>query len=136
MYPTLLDLDTGQTHTLTQNDASVFQWCENNYACDCNRGLFVGRHRQLDEEAVARFAGETEDACVARRFVIVDVHGDLEGHTPEELVALGNWDYPIDAQRLAQGWRTMQEEAQTLRRMADQAAGPATSVPARRPERL
>lgn len=123
MYPTILDLDTHRTHTLTEQEASVFQWCENNHACDCNRSLFVGRHMGLTEDEVNRFAIETDGACVSRRFVIVDAHGDLEGRSVEDIVREGNATYPADAQQQAWTWRRAQESLalqDVLREVTDQ----------------
>lgn len=109
MYPTILDLDTNLIHTLPEQDTDVFQWCENNHACDCNRSLFVGRHLGLSETEVDRFAIETDGCCVSRRFVIVDAHGDLEGRSVEDIVRDGNATYPPAAQQQAWTWRRAQE---------------------------
>lgn len=76
MIPTFLDLRTGKT--AKGSDMSVFWWTEGNGACDCNRAR--------------AFPGVTdltwrEGYCYGtKRFVAIDVEGDLEDAPSKEHV--------------------------------------------------
>lgn len=73
MIPTFLDLRTGKT--AKGDDMSVFWWTEGNGACDCNRLLAFGL-RHLD-------VGEVGFCLGWKRFIAIDVEGDLEGAFPD-----------------------------------------------------
>lgn len=63
----------------------LFSWCENNFACDCNRGDVFYPDAESDfpcSGAVNRFT--------LLALNVADV-GDLLAATPEELDALPNW---------------------------------------------
>jgi hypothetical protein len=92
VIPTFLDLRTGKT--AKGDDMSVFWWTEGNGGCDCNRRL--------------AFPDATDPAwidgycCGCKRFVAIDVEGDLalsdiDGtqvpHTKEQVLAAMNADY-------------------------------------------
>lgn len=83
IQPTILDLKTGKskkcTHTFSIFD--VWWWTEGNGSCDCNRILAMG-HDWDDFER-----------CECRRFILVDVDGDFEGWTKEEILAEANLEY-------------------------------------------
>ena len=90
MYPTLLDTKTGKTAIASDTDRSVFWWSEGNGSCDCNRALCIGE--DVVNELEEQFG--TNVCCGCTRIVAIDVHGDLEGLTKEEVLENLNSDYP------------------------------------------
>ena len=92
MYPTILDLKTGERHLCKDRpwDCSVFWWTDGNGACDCNRALAIKKRTEWPEYA-KQFS---EGICLGcKRFLIVDVHGDLEGQSKESIIAEANAGY-------------------------------------------
>ncbi len=90
MFVTLLDRETQQT-AQTELDISVFYWVDGNGSCDCNRILAFP---DVDEEAYHKSLGVDINHCLGtKRFVVTQVHGDLEGQAPEELVKQCNQGY-------------------------------------------
>lgn len=71
MIPTFLDLRTGKT--AKGDDASFFWWTEGNGSCDCNRAIAFGV--EVRAQMYAQFPGV---CCGCKRFVAIDVEGDLE----------------------------------------------------------
>lgn len=87
MKVTLYDRVT--EHTAEAGDYSVFWWTEGNGSCDCNRALAF--EPEVDEELEKKFG---EHFCYGtERFIAIDVHGDLEGHTKEHLICIMNEEY-------------------------------------------
>jgi len=86
MYPTLKDTKTGSVKDAGIGwDGSYWSWTDGNYGCDCNKALaFFGR----DDEAAWKMQ------CGSTRFIAVDVNGDLEGYTKEDIIAEMNRYYP------------------------------------------
>lgn len=83
MYPTILDIQTKQRRTVPDQEASVFWWTEGNGSCDCNRSIAMG------------YSLGPAGSCLGNlRFLVVDVHGDLEGWDKAEVLAEANRDYP------------------------------------------
>lgn len=82
MRVTILDVITNETKDLEQ-DWPVWWWEDGNGSCDCNRAIFFGH----SEPGTHRYCAGAE------RYVIVDVHGDLEGETTEDILARLNSDY-------------------------------------------
>ena len=92
MYPLLLDTKSGKTATPEKWDSSLFWWAEGNGSCDCNRAIAISEevHSELCEQ-------HGEGTCFgAQRIVAIDVFGDLEGMTKEQVLAEMNQDYPQD----------------------------------------
>jgi hypothetical protein len=96
MIPTFLDLITGKT--AKGDDSSLFWWSEGNGACDCNRVI------QFDESVVDEMDAQMrkdhpdmlphQSFCYGcKRFVAIDVEGDLEGNTKEQVLAGLNSEY-------------------------------------------
>lgn len=79
MRPVLKDLLMGDTR-LSNQDVSVWTWTEGNWSCDCNRAIACGKPWATS-------------SCGNKRFVVVEVHGDLEGWDPESLIARCNEGY-------------------------------------------
>jgi|SRR5580765_7565373 len=94
MHITLLDLLTHERRDCPDYpDMDVRYWSEGDGGCDCNRAVaFGGDEAYEDQRARLRLA---EDDCLGyNRWLIVAVHGDLEGYTTAEVLALVNQDYP------------------------------------------
>lgn len=90
MYPTLLDTKTGKTVTAKDMDSSLFWWIDGNGSCDCNRAIAFGD--DVEEEMTAGFG---EGCCFGcSRIIAVDVHGDLEGVSKEQIIKEMNDEYP------------------------------------------
>ncbi len=68
-------------------DWSLFNWSENNDSCDCNRAISFPKIALKLENQYGNFCYGTQ------RFIAIDVRGDLEGHTKEEVLELVNQDY-------------------------------------------
>lgn len=65
LRPTLLDRETGERRLVDERwSASLFQWAENGFSCDCNRSLAFGRTFE-----------ESDGPCRSVRYVVVDVEG-------------------------------------------------------------
>lgn len=100
MKVTLLDAKTGERRDCSnfcdETDFGVYWWCEGNGSCDCNRALAFDRGEGEDHSEEQRLALGLEENCCfgAERWLIVDVSGDLEEMTREEVLAMANSDYP------------------------------------------
>lgn len=90
MYPTLLDTKTGKTVVAEKFDGTLFWWADGNGSCDCNRCLAF-EDRQVYEELTEEYG---ENVCFCNeRFIVIDVHGDLEGTSKEDVIAEMNSGY-------------------------------------------
>jgi hypothetical protein len=94
--PIFIDLCTGRV--ARADDQSVYWWTEGNGACDCNRVIhFEGVYEEMD--AAMRKAHpemkEWQSYCYGcKRFVAIEVEGDLDGETREQILARMNSEYP------------------------------------------
>jgi hypothetical protein len=95
MYPTLLDTKTGKTVVAENMDCNVFWWTEGNGSCDCNRAICIGE--DVVDELEAEFGEHV--CCGYNRIVAIDIHGDLEGLTKDEVLEDLNSEYPEDLQK-------------------------------------
>lgn len=87
MHATILDAQTGQradSRDRFESGRSVYWWTAGNGSCDCNRMTCFGHG---DDSTAGLCAG-------CERYLVIDVHGDLEGSTREECVRMANQDYP------------------------------------------
>lgn len=92
--PTLKDLITGIVKKAY--DASVFWWTEGNGSCDCNRSIVFGKHEEMtaaqrvEHPELERHQGY----CFGcKRFIAIDVDGDLEGLSKEKALQELNRGY-------------------------------------------
>jgi hypothetical protein len=92
VIPKLKDLKTGEEEwSHFDCEADIFWWSEGNGSCDCNRALTFDS--KIEEELEVKFG----DYCYGcERFVVIDVKGDLEGLTKEEVIKLCNEGYDND----------------------------------------
>lgn len=79
---TFIDRETGAMATSTE-PMSEFWWTEGNGSCDCNRAYVFG----VEDDVMK---------CQSKRFLAVDVEGDLGEMTKVEMLAAMNGDY-VDA---------------------------------------
>jgi hypothetical protein len=96
VIPTFLDLRTGRT--AWGQDESLFWWTDGTCSCDCNRAIYFGLDtvRELREQTKARHPDlkPHQNYCYGtKRFVAIDVIGDLEGKTREQTLAAINAEY-------------------------------------------
>lgn len=97
MKVTLLDTKTGERRDCSEQEFGVRWWLEGNGSCDCNRALFFDRGDEDHGEEQRIALGLEENVCLGcRRWLIVDVSGDLEGMTREQILSEANRDYPAD----------------------------------------
>lgn len=90
MYPTLLDTKTGKRVIAKGMDYSLFWWTEGNGSCDCNRAIAIGN--DVENEMTIEFGA---GCCFGNsRIVAIDVHGDLEGISKEQILREMNDEYP------------------------------------------
>lgn len=62
----LLDTVTGETRDVNEPTHRPFDWCENNWSCDCNRCTYFG----LDHEDL----GKEDGICFGEeRFIVIAV---------------------------------------------------------------
>ena len=100
MKVTLLDTKTGERRDCSDwhdgAEFGVYWWSEGNGSCDCNRALAFDLTEDEDYQEEQRLAlGLERNTCLgAERWLIVDVHGDLEGQTRDQVLAEANGDYP------------------------------------------
>jgi len=81
---TLVDSVTEETREveIENKHSELFQWTENNYACDCNRCPYFGI--EIPE-------GETEGYCFGeKRFLVISVQPEAEGYSLQDF----NRGYP------------------------------------------
>jgi hypothetical protein len=95
MIVTLLDTDTGEQRSCDDWDMDVFWWTEGNGSCDCNRSAAFGGE-WLHEQHRMQLGLEDDLCMMGRRFLIVDVSGNTEGETREEILETANRAYPDD----------------------------------------
>lgn len=55
---------TVETHGHWSEENAVFMWTEGNYACDCNRMLFIWRSQGLSEDEIEQNEPPCGDAIV------------------------------------------------------------------------
>lgn len=101
MKVTLLDTKTGERRDCSSwsngADLGVYWWSEGNGGCDCNRALAFDREGEDHHEEQRLALGLEENICLgAKRWLIVEVSGDLEGLTSEQALAEANMEYPLD----------------------------------------
>ena len=91
MKVTLLDTKTGERRDC-HDDYCVSWWTDGNGSCDCNRALAFGGPCLLQKQRIA--LGLPQDVCIgARRWLVVDVSGDLEGMTRAQVIDSANDGY-------------------------------------------
>ena len=87
----LLDTKTGirkYSNEWSDVDFSVYWWTEGNGSCDCNRALVFDIEDNNHTNS---------GMCLGtNRFLVVDVSGDLEGHSKEEILKTINQEYPAN----------------------------------------
>lgn len=91
MIVTLLDTKTGEAKEALQFDRDTWWWTEGNGSCDCNR-----RHVFPKNDGVR--------PCECKRYIAVDVRGDLEGWDKDELLDELNCEYPDELQQRRHQW--------------------------------
>ena len=101
MKVTLMDTKTGQRRDCSGwcegVDFGVYWWQEGNGSCDCNRALAFDRDDEDHSEEQRLALGAEESTCLGcKRWLIVDVSGDLEGMTREQVLAEANMEYPAE----------------------------------------
>ena len=97
MIFTFKDLKTNKTvkqHYNFKNqdidfDTQLFWWSEGNGSCDCNRAYELGIHYEMVKEYGDYCFGE-------KRIIAIDVEGDLNGHTKEEILQRVNQYYKVN----------------------------------------
>ena len=97
MYPTIRDLETGEQRALPGWDWPVYWWMEGNGSCDCNRAIAMGADEVMHERQRREHPElqEHQQYCYGtKRFIAVDVHGDMEGLPKAEIIAAMNSGYP------------------------------------------
>ena len=88
MRVTLLDVVTGERKEALDWNRSVFWWTEGSGQCDCNRALAMD-HEELENEESG------VSVCLGHaRFLVIDVHGDLEGQDKTDILREANASYP------------------------------------------
>ncbi len=106
MYVTILDTITGKTkssHWHSGKDDHGFYWSEGGGSCDCNRAIAIGGWRLYEKQRAA--LGVDESRCLGcHRFVVADVHGEIEYRTKEEFVQVANESYSERLQEIAKIW--------------------------------
>ena len=97
--PTFKDLVTGDIRKPREGFGDVYWWTEGNGSCDCNRArLFDGADEEMDAAMRAKHPElePHQSYCYGcQRFIAVDVEGDFEGLTKNELLAELNREYKI-----------------------------------------
>ena len=101
MKVTLLDTKTGERRDCSDKhgdvEFDVFWWQEGNGSCDCNRALLFDRNGENHSEEQRLALGVEENICLGcRRWLIVDVSGNLEGMTREQVLVDANTGYPAE----------------------------------------
>jgi len=78
---------------------SVYWWTEGNGSCDCNRAIALNKHTEMyyRQRAQNPELKPWQQVCLGcNRFIAIDVKGDLEGYTKEEIIAAMNSEYPVN----------------------------------------
>ncbi len=99
MKVTLLDTKTGERRNCSdwpaETEFSVYWWLEGNGSCDCNRAHAFDRQGEDHGEEQRHVLGLAKNVCLGcTRWLIVDVGGDLEGMTRDQVLAEANSGYP------------------------------------------
>ena len=102
IFPTFEDLVTGKITVGSPDkwEGDVFWWTDGNGSCDCNRAMVCGKEDEMDAEMRRQYPDlkEWQGFCYGcKRFVAIDVTGDFEGMSKEELLFALNSDYPRHA---------------------------------------
>ena len=88
MKPTYFDIKTGRT-VVSEEDYSLYVLSVGNWSCDCNRAAELGD--DIDDELTEKFG---VNGCFgAKRIIVIDVSGDLEGLSKEDALAEINQRY-------------------------------------------
>lgn len=91
MAPTFKDLETGETAKSTL-DCDFTWWSEGNGSCDCNRQYAFGRD-------------DGNGFCLGnKRYIAVDVDGDLEGMEKQNVIFELNVGYPVNPDDFPRSW--------------------------------
>jgi len=77
MIATVLDTETGVTRV--SSGIRTWEWSDNNYSCDCNRGLLFG----VDN-----------DLCLEERFIVIKAEHTEKDDDPETTLEELNEGYP------------------------------------------
>ncbi len=88
MKLTLLDTETGEESTESEEEWSAYQWEDGNWSCDCNR------YQYFDVE-------EPHDSGIcfgAKRFLVIAFEKESPDEDDTSLEAL-NFDYPEELKR-------------------------------------
>jgi hypothetical protein len=96
MKVTLLDTKTNEKRDCsTWLDFDFYWWSEGNGGCDCNRVIAFQQGEEKDYAEEQRIDLELQpDRCLGtKRWLVVDVSGDLEGMTKEEILSEINSGY-------------------------------------------
>jgi len=103
IVPTFKDLVTGQIAKATDKPLfNVYWWTEGNGSCDCNRAIVCGVYDEMEADlhhANPELLPHQSLCFGCKRFIAVDVEGDFEGMTKEDLIRAMNSDYPLEATR-------------------------------------
>ena len=99
MWVTLCDVMTGQIVDVPSQNSSMYWWEDGSGSCDCNRASYISEELDdfLEKEQRKAFPElkEWQSYCYGcERVLVVDVHGDFEGSTHDEVLARVNIDYP------------------------------------------
>src|SRR3990167_5078252 len=110
MKVTLLDTTTGERRDCSGfcdgMEFSVYWWLEGNGSCDCNRAIAFNMDSEDHRHPIN---SEGNAVCLGRnRWIIVDVSGDLEDMTREQVMAEVNIGYP---EELLRGLRIVTEQS-------------------------
>lgn len=97
VIPTFFDLRTGKTAKSTF-DNSEYWWTEGNGSCDCNRMRAFGdallEQLECEQHKAKPELLPWQSVCFGcKRFIAIDIEGDLEGFTKEQLLVAMNSEY-------------------------------------------
>jgi hypothetical protein len=99
MKVTLLDTKTGERRDcstwLDGSHLSFYFWAEGNGSCDCNRAIAFQQGEGKDYAEEQRLdLGLQPDICLgSKRWLVVDVSGDLEGMDKDQILSEINSEY-------------------------------------------
>jgi hypothetical protein len=94
MIPTFRDIETGKSATHNRGpECSVYWWTEGNGSCDCNRVYAFGK-KLVDE---IEDTNEPNTCFGCKRFLCIDITGNLEGNNKQDLINMMNREYPEEA---------------------------------------
>lgn len=104
MYPTLLDTETGESKVCPELESPMSWWIDGNGSCDCNRAIAMGKDEELCEamhQAHPDLLSYQGYCYGEKRFLVVALHGDLEGYDLDTALNFVNDCYP---EELKQHW--------------------------------